>query len=78
MIKVRKFLNGVMGVCLGYYIGHCIFVLWNHHRHPEVYGMQSAPWYTSIWVNGLMVLVVILICTMIKMILNYIEKKKKP
>lgn len=77
MVKIKKILNGIMGVCLGYYVGHCIFVLWNHYRHPEFYGMQSAPWYTSLWVNGLMLLAVLLVCTMIKLILKHMEKKKK-
>lgn len=78
MIKVKKILNGIMGVCLGYYVGHCIFVLWNHYRHPEFYAMQSAPWYTGLWVNGLMCLAVLLVFTMIKIILSYIEKRKNP
>ena len=60
MRKVKKILNGIMGICLGYYVGHCIFVLWNHYRHPEFYAMQSAPWYTSLWVDGLIVLAAVL------------------
>jgi len=78
MIKIKKILNAIIGVCLGYYVGHCIFVLWNHYRHPEFYGMQSAPWYTSLWVYGLMVLAVVLVCTVIKIVLNHIEKRKSP
>ena len=77
MLKIKRILNAIMSVCLGYYVGHCIFVFWNHYRHPEIYAMQSAPWYTSLWVNGLLVLVVILVCTIIKYILHYTEKKKK-
>ena len=60
MRKAKKILNGIMGICLGYYVGHCIFVLWNHYRHPEFYAMQSAPWYTSLWVDGLIVLAAVL------------------
>lgn len=78
MIKMKKMLNAVMSVCLGYYIGHFIFVLWNHYRQPEIYAMQSAPWYTSLWVYGIVVLAVIGICILIKLILNHIEKTKKP
>lgn len=78
MAKIRKILNTFMGCCLAYYVGHCIFVIWNHARHPEFYGMQSAPWYTSLWVNGLMVLAVVLLCTIVKIILNHIDKKKNP
>jgi len=78
MAKIKKILNVIMSVCLGYYVGHCIFVLWNHHTHPEYYAMQSAPWYTSLWVGGLIFLIVILICTIVKTVLNHIEKKKKP
>ena len=78
MRKIKKILNAIMSVCLGYYMGHCIFVLWNHHRHPEYYAMQSAPWYTSLWVYGLMLLAVVLVCMIIKMILRHIEKRKSP
>ena len=78
MRMVKKILNVIMGLCLGYYVGHCIFVLWNHYRHPEYYGMKSAPWYTSLWVDGLIILIVLLICTMAKIVLNHIEKRKKP
>lgn len=77
MIKVKKILNAVMGVCLGYYAGHCIFVCWNHYKHPEIYAMQSAPWYTSLWVYGIAVLAVVVVCTLIKFALNHIEKTKK-
>ena len=78
MVKIKKILNAIMSVCTGYYVGHCIFTLWNYYRHPELYAMQSAPWYTSLWVYGLMLLVVVLICIAIKIILRYIEKRKSP
>ena len=78
MLKIKRILNAIMSVCLGYYVGHCIFVFWKHYRYPEIYAMQSAPWYTSLWVNGLMVLAIMLICTIAKIILKYIDKKKNP
>ena len=78
MRKTKKILNGIMGICLGYYVGHCIFVLWNHYRHPEFYAMQSAPWYTSLWVDGLIVLAAVLVCTLLKIFGNHVEKTKKP
>ena len=73
---MKNFLNIFMGSCLGYYVGHCIFTIWNYHRHPEFYAMRSVPWYTSLWVYGLMVLAVVLVCTTIKIVLKHIEKNK--
>ena len=76
MMKLKKLLNVIIGACLGCYVGHCIFILWNHEKHPEMYAMQSAPWYTSIWVNGILTLTVVVLCMLIKWILYHIEKKK--
>ena len=78
MIRMKKILDVVMRVWLGYYVGHCIFVCWNHYKHPEFYAIQSAPWYTSLWVDGIAVLAVVLACTLVKFILSYIGKIKKP
>lgn len=80
MSKIKSVLNVIITVALCYYIGHFIFVLWNHCKHPEIYAMQSAPWYTSLWIYGIAVLVIMAICSVIKFFLNYIEKnrKKKP
>ena len=75
---IKSVLNMIMTFFLCYFIGHSLFVVWDYKTSPELYAMQSAPWYTSLWVNGLMVLAIVLICTIAKIILKYIDQKKNP
>ena len=60
---IKSVLNTIMTFFLCYFIGHSLFVVWDYKTSPELYAMQSAPWYTSQWVNGLMGLAIVLICT---------------
>ena len=70
------FLNVAMGTFVGLWIGRAVYVLWRHQVHPEFYGMQSAPWYTSIWVDGVFMLAALAICLLVKLILKSVAKKK--
>ena len=76
MKKINKFLNNFMGAFTGVFIGHSIYVIWNYKMRPELYAMQSAPWYTSILVDGVMTLAVLLLCLLLKLGLKYCEKKR--
>ncbi len=76
MSKIKSVLNVIMTFSLCYYAGHAVFVIWEHKISPELYAIQSAPWYTSILVNGIIILVIVVICALIKLILNYIEKDR--
>lgn len=66
-----------MGSFVGVFVGHSICVIWNFKRYPELYAMQSAPWYTSILVYGVMTLVILTVCAVIKIILKHLMKKKQ-
>lgn len=77
MSRIKSVLNIIMTLFLCYFVGHCIFVVWNYKTHPELYAMQSAPWYTSILFNGLITFAVVVVCPLIKIVLNCIEKKDK-
>lgn len=59
-----------MGAFAGVYIGHILFVLWNLKTHPELYAMQSAPWYTSIIVYGIFTVAVVVVASIIKFIIK--------
>ena len=48
MKKVNNVLNIIIGSFVGVFIGHGLYVLWNFKTRPELYAMQSAPWYTSL------------------------------
>lgn len=70
MKKLNNILNIIMGSVMGAFIGHCLGITWNFKTHPDLYAMQSAPWYTSLLVDGAFVLVVLLVCIVIKVIIK--------
>jgi len=74
MKRVNAILNTMMGAFIGVFVGHGVYVVWNFKTRPELYAMQSAPWYTSIWVYGVFTIAVLLICFAIKAI---IKRKQK-
>lgn len=77
MSRIKSVLNTIMNCFLCYFIGHCVFVFWDYKTSPELYALQSAPWYTSILFNGVITFVVVVVCTLIKVALKYMENKDK-
>ena len=75
MKKLNHMLNIIIGSVIGAFIGRGLYVVWNYKTRPEVYAMQSAPWYTSILVDGAFILVALLICIVIKVIIKNSNKK---
>jgi hypothetical protein len=69
------FANIIMGASIGGLIGRGIYVIWDFKTHPELYAVQSAPWYTSILVYGAFTLVVLLVCTVIKAMIKSKQKE---
>lgn len=76
MKNAKKIINTIMGAFVGVFIGHSAYVVWNYKSHPELYAMQSAPWYTSILVYGGFTLVVLVVCSVIKVVLKLYKKKR--
>lgn len=74
MKKLNTLLNTIIGAFIGAFIGYGIYVIWDFKTHPELYAMQSAPWYTGILVYGIATLVVVSVSLIIKII---IKKKNK-
>ena len=72
--KLDSILNIVMGSFVGVFLGHGIFVFWDYKTHPGLYAMQSAPWYTSILVNGVFTAALLAVAAIIKLI---VQKKLK-
>lgn len=46
--RIRLLIRIMMGGALGCFVSHALYVLWHYQRHPALYAIQSAPWYTSI------------------------------
>ena len=70
MKKINNFLNILIGAFVGVFIGHGIYVYYNYKTHPDLYAMNSAPWYTSILVYGIFTLVVILVVIIVKILIK--------
>lgn len=75
MKRLNNIINTIMSAFIGVFIGHGIYVVWNFKTCPELYAMQSAPWYTSILTYGAFTIVVLLICIVIKTLIKCKQKK---
>ena len=73
--KLNCFLNIVIGSFIGVFIGFGIYKFWHFKTYPNLYAMQSAPWYTELLLDGALVAVVVVVCIILKLI---IRKKSKP
>ena len=73
--KLNCFLNIVIGSSIGVFIGFGIYKFWHFKTYPNLYAIQSAPWYTELLLDGALVAVVMVVCIILKLI---IRKKSKP
>ena len=55
--KLNCFLNIVIGSFIGVFIGFGIYKFWHFKTYPNLYVMQSAPWYTELLLDGALVAV---------------------
>ena len=73
--KLNCFLNIVIGSFIGVFIGYGIYKFWHFKTYPNLYVMQSAPWYTELLLDGALVAVLVVVCIILKLI---IWRKLKP
>ena len=64
--RLNNILNVVMGVAIVGMIGYAIYVYWEYQQYSEAYVVQSAPWYTSIVVYGVVTAIVLLLTMSLK------------
>ena len=76
MKKINIIINIFIAVFIGVFIGHGVYTVWDFKTHPELYVVQSAPWYTSILIYGVLTIILLLICIVIKVIINHKSKQK--
>lgn len=75
MQRLNNFLNTIIGSFVGVFIGHVLWKIWDFKTSPDLYAMQSAPWYTSILLYGIVTFVLVLVCVVIKAIIKHKQKK---
>ena len=64
----------INGSSIGVFIGFGIYKFWHFKTYPNLYAIQSAPWYTELLLDGALVAVVVVVCIILKLI---IWKKSK-
>ena len=75
MERWNTVLNTIIGAFAGVLIGRGSYIVWNYKTHPELYAIQSVPWYTGILLHGVFTVIVLLICFAAKGIIKHKQKK---
>jgi len=70
MQKTYNILRTAVWCFAGVFIGRSLYQCYDYWRNPLVYEYSSAPWYTSIEVNGIFTAIVIAILLMIMAVLK--------
>ena len=68
--RLNIILNSVIGSFIGVFIAHSIYRYFDYINHPDLYEIQSAPWYTSIQIYGLAIGLIVFIAIIIKFIIK--------
>ena len=58
LCRIQHLLSAVILAFLGAYVGHSLYLCIDYHSRPQLYALYSAPWYTAIYVNGLLTLLI--------------------
>lgn len=66
------YLSYIIGSFVGVFISSSIYKYFDYKKYPKLYKIQSAPWYTSIQIYGLVTIIV----TLIAIIFRFLIKKK--
>ena len=74
--KINIVLNTIISSFVGVFVGHTIFVCYDYKARPDLYAMQSSPWYTSILTYGIVAIIFIIIAGGIKLIIRAKLKKE--
>ena len=74
--KLNYILNLVIGSLSGVFIGQSLYDFWDYRARPGLYAMQSAPWYTGIFVRGIFTIAVLIVAVIIKLVVRSRLKKQ--
>lgn len=73
--RTRNLLRGIIIASIGGFIGNAAYVCWDYATHPELYAMQSAPWYTSILTSAIVSASILIIALVPLIILGRLNKR---
>lgn len=67
--KLDCCLNIIMVLVVIWFIGHGIYAFWDYKTHPDLYVVQSAPWYIGIYIYGIVTLILLAVLVIAKLII---------
>ncbi len=73
---LKRILDNLMGALAGVFLISSLLKYLDYRKNPGIYEINSAPWYTSILVNGAFVVIIFLIILIIKYLLIRREKRE--
>lgn len=59
MKKLYNFLNTAIWCCFGIFLGSSAYQWFHYRAHPDLYAIQSAPWYLSIQIRAVSTAIVV-------------------
>jgi len=56
--RINHLLTAVICAFIGAFVCHSLHLIVDYQVRPHLYALQSAPWYTTIIVNGLLTILI--------------------
>lgn len=78
MKKLYIILRIVLWSFAGVFIGSSLFKWHDYKTHPDLYAMQSAPWYLSIEINAIFTIIVVIVILTVMWIIRKNAGKTTP
>lgn len=76
--KIYGLIGVLMGCSTGVFFGGAAFRFADYKKHPGLYAMQSAPWYTGIQITGIALVVLLLLCVAVRaLIRNKLKRQSR-
>ena len=75
-LKRNTILNIIMGSSVGVFIGHLASEYFQYKKFSELHAVQSAPWYVSSVIYGLVSVLIIITLSIVKINLNKKQKNR--
>lgn len=74
--KIRQFIYVLMGTSVGVYLGSSLWKWLDYRAHPDLYAMNSAPWYISLEIGAVFLAGALLLEGLALLFVNRLLKKR--
>ena len=73
--RLNAYLNALIGSSIGVFIAHFIYKYsidknLDYTKHPDLYELQSIPWYITVIIYGVAIALIIFIAIIIKLLIK--------